>query len=134
MTEQAPLTETRRVTIDALGATTDRNVSIAQAPFAGVVAGATFTPDANITGATSTKRTLTVENRGSDGSGTTVIGTLDFITGVNGVAYDELAFTLSATAANLVVAAEDVIALKETHASTGLANPGGLIELTFSRS
>ncbi len=128
-----PSQQTLRARIGSQIAAGTANATIGQAPFAGTVSGITFTPDAAITGATATKRTITLENRGQDGSGTTVIGTLDLITGVNPAAFDEFAFTLSGTPANLNVAADDVIAVKEAVTSTGTANPGGVIEVTFTR-
>lgn len=120
-----------RIIAQAASGTAD--ASIGEAEAAGTVTAVTFTPDANITGATATKRTITLENRGQDGSGTTVVATLDLVTGVNPVKHDEYAFTLSGTAANLNVAAGDVLVVKEAVTSTGTANPGGRIEVTISR-
>lgn len=128
-----PRTENRRALIGALTAATTADRAVDVAPFVGTVASVTFTPDAAITGATATKRTITLENRGQDGTGTTVIATLDLITGVNPAKHDEYAFTLSGTAANLNVAAGDVIAVKEAVTSTGTANPGGIVSIGYSR-
>lgn len=121
----------QRIIAQAASGTADAVIGEAAAP--GTVTTVTFTPDANITGATATKRTITLENRGQDGSGTTVVATLDLITGVNPVKHDEYAFTLSGTAANLNVVAGDILAVKEAVTSTGTANPGGRIEVTISR-
>jgi hypothetical protein len=105
------------------------------ASFDGVLSAASFVPNAAITGNDTNKFTLTIVNKGQAGSGTTVMATLDFANASNGVAYDEKAFTLSATAANLVVASGDVIACVSTHTGgTGLANPGGHVVATFVAS
>lgn len=120
-----------RIVSQIAAGTADASIGEAEAP--GTVTAVTFAPDANITGATATKRTITLENRGQDGTGTTVVATLDLITGVNPVKHDEYAFTLSGTPANLAVAAGDVLVVKEAVTSTGTANPGGRIEVTISR-
>lgn len=109
------------------------DVAVGEAPYDATVTSVTFTPDAAITGATATKRTITLENRGANGSGSTVIATLDLVTGVNPAKHDETAFTLSGTAANLLLTAGDVLALKEAVTSTGTANPGGRLQVTFAR-
>lgn len=106
---------------------------IGEAPEDGTVSNVTFTPDAAITGATATKRTITLVNRGQDGTGNTVIATLDLITGVNPAAGDEYDFTLSGTPANLNVAAGDMLAVAEAVTSTGTANPGGLVQVEIAR-
>lgn len=133
MPASAPLTRVNKTKIPSQIAAGTANATITEAPFVGTVTGATFTPDAAITGATATKRTITIENRGQDGLGTTVIGTLDFVTGTNAAAFDELAFTLSVVANATNVAEGDIIACKEAVTSTGTANPGGMVEVTFTR-
>ncbi|HEX8781158.1 MAG TPA: hypothetical protein VF728_08345, partial [Nocardioides sp.] len=103
-------------------------------PFAGTVTGASFTPEANITGNTTETRTLTIVNKGADGDGTTVVATLAFTTGVNATDFNESAFTLSAVADATDVAAGDILAFASTHGgSTGLADPGGLVQVEITR-
>lgn len=133
MPASGPKTQTISARIIAQTAATTANATIGEAANPGTVTAVTFTPDAAITGATATKRTITLENRGQDGTGTTVIATLDLITGVNPAAFDEYAFTLSGTPANLNVAQGDILAVKEAVTSTGTANPGGRIEVSISR-
>jgi hypothetical protein len=106
---------------------------IGDCPEDATVSGVVYTPDAAATGATATKRTYTLVNRGQDGTGSTVIATFDGITGANLVAGDDKAFTLSGTAANLNVSAGDVLAIAEAVTSTGTANPGGEITVTLAR-
>ena len=133
MPSSAPKSITISSRINSQIAAGTADAAIGEAPFAGTVSAVTFTPDAAITGATATKRTMTLENRGQDGSGTTVIATLDFITGVNGVKHDESAFTLSVVANALNVVQGDILALKEAVTSSGTVNPGGRLEITISR-
>jgi hypothetical protein len=47
---------------------------------------------------------------------------------------DETAIPLSGTPANLVVAAGDELQWQSTHVGTGIADPGGRVEVTFNRS
>lgn len=130
----APLTRVIQSTLPALGAAVAGDQVVGEAPFTGTVTGVTFTPEANITGDSTNTRTFTLQNKGQAGSGTTVIATLAFTTGNNAVMFDEKAFTLSGTAANLNVTDDDILVVVETVAGSGLANPGGRIEVTFSRS
>lgn len=133
MSNSAPLTTSVKAKIVAQAASGTADAAVAEAPFAGTISAATFTPDAAITGATATKRTMTLENRGQAGAGTTVIATLDFITGVNATKHDEIDFTLSVVANATNVVTGDILVCKEAVTSTGTANPGGTIEVTFSR-
>lgn len=114
-------------------ATTTESVEVADE--AGALSGATYTPDAAITGAASpASRTLTIINKGQAGLGAVVMATLAFVGGVNGVAFDEKAFVLSAVAGALNVVAGDIIAVQSAPVGgTGLADPGGHVKLTFAR-
>jgi hypothetical protein len=134
MTDTAPLTRTIHTQVDAATLTTDTQSVLGEVPFAGTISKATYVPAAAITGANTNNRALTVTNRGQDGSGTTVVATLAFTSGVNGVKDDALAITLSATPANLVVAAGDVLTVDSVHAGTGIAEPGGDFVVEITRS
>jgi hypothetical protein len=134
MPDSAPLVRKLTTTLPALTAGTAGDQTLGEAPYAGTVSDVSFTPEAAITGDNTNKRTFTLVNKGQAGSGSTVIATLDFVTGVNGVAFDEKQFTLSGTAANLVVASGDILAVVEAVAGTGLANPGGLVQVEITRS
>lgn len=134
--EGAPFTQSiqARVAAVAAGSDLESNV-VGDVPFAGVVSGVNYIPDTVLTGANTDTRTLVLVNKGQSGAGTTVVATKAFTAGVNAPADDSTAITLSATAANLVVAAGDVLAWQSTHAgSTGLADPGGVVEVQLSRT
>jgi hypothetical protein len=130
----APLVRSGQATIPALGAAVAGDQTVGEAPFDGTVTSVTFTPEAAITGDNTNTRTMTLVNKGQAGAGTTVVATLAFTTGVNGVAFDEKAFTLSVVAGATTVAESDILVVVEAVAGTGLANPGGRIEVTYSRS
>lgn len=130
---QAPLVATRSANVAALGATADASPVVCEAPFAGSVSRVGYVPVSAITGANTNTRTLTVTNRGQDGTGTTNVATLALTSGVNAAADDEKAITLSGTAGHLTVAAGDVLTFDSTHASSGLADPGGSVVIEFTR-
>ncbi|KAA6216394.1 hypothetical protein [Streptomyces filamentosus] len=112
----------------------DDDTVLGQAPFAGVVTSVQYVPEAAITGAATNNRTVSLVNKGQAGSGTTTVASLTFDNGVNAAANDEKAITLSGTAANLVLAAGDTLQWRSIHVATGIADPGGVVRITISRS
>lgn len=101
-------------------------------PRDGTVSAVTFTPVSAVTGANTNTRVVSLVNKGSAGSGTTVIATLQFDSGVNASAAVPKTITLSATAANLNVTAGDVLVWTSVHVGTGIADPGGLVSVSTS--
>lgn len=130
----APLVRTIQATIPALGAAVAGDQVVGEATFDGTVTAFTFTPEAAITGDSTNTRTLALQNRGQAGVGAAVVATLAFTAGNNGVAFDEKSFVLSVVAGATTVVEGDILVVVETVAGTGLANPGGRVEVTFSRS
>ena len=131
----APLVRKFETTLPATAAASDYDQALGEAPFACTLTAASFTPEANITGNTTETRTLTIVNKGSDGNGTTVMATLAYTTGVNATDFNEQAFTLSAVDGATTAAEGDIIAVASTHGgSTGLADPGGLVQVELTRS
>jgi hypothetical protein len=98
----------------------------------GTVSAVTYTTVTAITGANTNTRSVTLVNKGQDGSGTTTIATLQFNSGVNTTAGNETTITLSGTAANLDVAAGDVLQWQSAAVGTGIADPGGLVNVTIA--
>lgn len=134
MSDQSPLVRTLQANVPAVGAAADGDQTIGEAPFAGTVTAVTYTPEANITGANTDTRTLTLVNKGADGNGTTVVATLALTSGVSASDFDEKTMTLSVVADATDVAQGDILAFVSTHAgSTGLADPGGLVEVEITR-
>lgn len=135
MPDSAPLVRKLQATIPATAAAADYDQSLGEAPFACTVTSVTYTPEANMTGADAESRTLTLVNKGVDGNGTTVVATLAFTNGINGSDFDEKAFTLSAVAGATTVAEGAILAVVSTHVgTTGLADPGGLVQVELTRS
>jgi len=135
MSMKAPLVTTIRVPVAAVIAASDLTSPIGIAPFAGTVTGVRYIPTSVLTGADTNSRTANVYNRGQAGAGTTVVASKAFTAGVNAPANDGTDITLSGTGANLVVAAGDALDWESLHVGgTGLADPGGLVEVDITRS
>jgi hypothetical protein len=132
--EAAPLIQYVGVPVASTSAGTDAS-GLTVAPFAGTLSAASIISLTTLTGANTESRTLQVFNRGQAGSGTTLMASKAFTSGVNATAEDETSLTLSATAADLVVAAGDVVEVKSLHVgATGLAGTQLLGRLGFTRT
>lgn len=110
----------------------DLNTVAFIAPRAGTVTAVTYSTVTAITGANTNTRSVTLVNKGQTGVGTATVATLQFDSGINTIAADEKAITLSATPANLIVAAGDVLQWQSLHLATGIADPGGLVAVTIA--
>lgn len=112
---------------------TAQAIILGRAPKAGVLTAAAIMPVGAVANDAANIRTWTIQNRGQVGTATTVMATFSTLTGAEGalVAYDEKAFTLSATPANLVVATGDIIAVLETTGGTGATHAGARFTATF---
>jgi hypothetical protein len=133
--EAAPFSAVVSIPVAAAAAAADDAGNYVVAPFAGVLSAAEIIPAATLTGANTESRTVQVHNRGQAGAGTTLMASKAFVSGVNAPIEDATSLTLSATAADLVVAAGDVIEVTSLHVgATGLAGPEFLARLTFGRT
>jgi hypothetical protein len=112
----------------------DATIPVGVSPFAGVVTAVQYIPSATITGAATNNRTLSVVNKGQAGGGSTSVATIGFGNGTNATGFVNTTVPLSGTAANLEVAAGDVLAFASVHVGTGIADPGGEVRVTISRS
>lgn len=131
MADTAPYVRTLEETVPAAAATAAQDTVVGEAPFAGTVTSVTLTPEAGITGAATNFRTYRLVNRGTGGAGTTVVASLAFDAAtVTAAAYDERELPLTANAA---VAEGDILVLDEVVAGTGLASPGGRVQITVNR-
>jgi hypothetical protein len=113
-------------TVQAVAQAVSADEPIVIAPYAGTVEGVTYTPTSAITGADTNTRQVQLLN------GATVVATLQFDSGIDGAANAEKAITLSGTAANLIVAAGDVLQWDSNAIGAGLADPGGRVEVEIS--
>ena len=135
MSMKAPLVSTTRVPVGSVIAASDLTSPLGIAPFAGTITGVRYIPTSVLTGADTNSRTLAVYNRGQAGAGTTKAAEKAFTSGVNAPANDATDITLSGTGANLVVAAGDALDWESLHVGgTGLADPGGVVEVDITRS
>lgn len=104
-----------------------------RAEYAGVVTSVTYVPSALVTGAATNNRTVSVVNRGQDGSGSTVVASLNFAAGINAAAFDEKPITLSVVANATTVAEGDVLEARSAAVGTGIAEPGSTVFVEISR-
>lgn len=119
-------------TVPGLGAAVAGDQVVGEAPYSGRVTAVTYTPEAAITGADTNNRTVALVNKGQAGAGSTVVASLTFADDTDAVAFDEEALTLSAVAGATRVAKGDVLAWVETVAGTGLASPGGHVQVEIA--
>ena len=96
------------------------------APIACTVTGVTLVPETAITGHATNYATLSLENKGAAGTGTTEVASFAFDTPTTDdvVAFDGKALTLSATPANLDLALGDVVSIKKAIAAAGMVLDG----------
>jgi hypothetical protein len=134
MADEAPYTSSRHVATAAVSGGADANTPVFVAPFAATVTSVQYVTPSAITGADTNSRTVSLINKGAAGSGSTAVATLALVSGVNTVAYVPKAITLSGTAANLVLAAGDVLNWNSLHVGTGIADTGGLVVVSYSRN
>ena len=129
------LTRTIRAKVPAVATGTTAEVAIGRNDLGGVatVTAVRWITDATLTGANTNTRSITVSRRTAGGTAT-VIATLQFNSGTNATAYASTPITLSGTAANLDVPANDIITMTSTAVGTGLADPGGTIEVDLQRA
>lgn len=129
----APTGASRQMSVGPVAtAGNDLSTELLVVPSDGTVTSVTYIPVSTITGAATNNRTVSLVNKGQSGGGSTVVATLTFDVGINATGSDEKAITLSATPANLNVSAGDVLLWQSTHVGTGIADPGGLVNLTIS--
>lgn len=131
-TGQAPLKKRFYLRNPDLAAGSSDELIVCTAPFAGTLTEAYYIPEAAITGADTNTRKLTVYNRKTDNSGTAVMAQLQFNSGVNAGAKQRKTIPLGA-AVDRTVAEGDVITFASDAVGTGLADPGGTVELVFDR-
>lgn len=113
---------------------TDDEFVVGEAPFAGVVIGVSYTTDANIAGHASNNRVFSLINAGAAGTGTTSVATITSNASNSFTAYAEKHLTISDTAANRAVAEGDILKFKSDAQASGVADPGGVVQVTIWRS
>ncbi len=128
----APLVAKLKEDLPGVGAAVAQDQVVGEVPFAGSVSSVSYTAEATMTGQATNFRTLRLLNKGQAGAGAVVVASLAFSSGaVIATAFDELAITLTATTG---VVEGDILAWDETVAGTGLASPGGSVQIEISRT
>lgn len=122
---------TIRAAVAAVAIATDGFTLIGRVRAAGKVASVTFYPNAAVSGAVTNNRRYRLYNR-TTGGGTVLIADLTLVNAVDLVAKTAKAITLTVTAADLNVAAGDLLEWKSDHNGTGIADPGGIVEVVIT--
>jgi hypothetical protein len=135
-TGAAPFTPSVQAVMPPVATGADLELPVYQNNTGGVVTvtSITYTTVAAITGAVTNTRTFNVFNRKGDNTGVALVATLAMVNAVNTVQNVPKTIVLSATPANLDLAAGDVLTLQSLHVGTGIADPGGLVQVTVSRA
>lgn len=113
----------------AVAAGADETLVVGKAPFTGSIASVVYYPAAAIVGADTNSRTFNVIEGGAGGAGNTNIGSVAMTNGVNATAEEPLNIPVTTPAVN----SGDEIELQSQHVGTGIADPGGLVVVTFTR-
>ena len=131
-TNQIMGTHKVRARIPAQGtANTDEAYSLLEAEDNITIVGARIIWDAAITGAATNHVAFGVVNKGDDATGTAAVTAVKaYDNGVNAAAFVPEELTLGTEAARKV-AAGDVVVLARTTPGTGLATPGGVVEIDY---
>lgn len=112
----------------------DGYLAIFRAPFDGVVTAGKFMPSGNITGNDTNRRDLDLVRWNAAGVGGNTVAKIDFISGVDAEAQSEIDFTLQGDIDNQTIAEGEYLHLVSDAVASGVADPGGLIVVTFERS
>ena len=110
-------------------AATDYNWPVWSPAAKAVVTAVKFVPRLAVTADPTNNTIYTLTNKVA-GAGSTSVATRTWAAG-NSVASTPESFTLSGTAANLLVGAGDNIEVVKTHGGTGLVIPDGLLIITY---
>lgn len=99
-------------------------------PWNATITGLTWVPGAAVTANGTNYATISVRNRGSNGSGSVVPASRSYAA-TNSTAQVAEVLTLSSTATDLQPAAGDVMTIGVAHTGSGLLVPAGLVQVTF---
>ncbi len=134
MPDQSPLVRNLEHVVPAATIAASAETDLSEAPFAGTVTKVDYVAATAVTGADTNSRTVVLVNKGAAGSGTTVVATKAFTSGVNAAADTPTAVTLSVVANATTVAAGDVLVWQSNAVGTGLVDPGGMAHIEITRS
>lgn len=120
-------------TAASLGASIGGAQAICVAEYAGTVTSVSYVPTRDITGTTTDYRTISLINKGTDGTGATVVATFAFDSNADsGTAQSPT--TLAIVAASDDVSDGEVLAASSYASNgTGLSDPGGVMVVEITR-
>ena len=114
----------------AADATEDWTVFVA--PCAGLIRKLSWVPNADVTGAATNHFSISFVNKGTDGNGSTAVGsTVTYDNGTNATDFNEVYCLNPATTSAATVRKDEVIAFRRTKVGTGLAMPEGAVVVEF---
>jgi hypothetical protein len=129
-TGEHPHQQVIRVRVPAVGtAGNDSEVVIGAATYTGHISAVKYFPDTTQNGANTDSRTISIQNK----TASKVPASLALTSGVNLTADTAKTITLSSTATDYDTTAGDVLTFKSLHVGNGIADPGGLVEVTLER-
>lgn len=108
------------VLIPAIGAGTEDEIPVFTAPVDCTIKNVGIVPENAITGADTNYMTLAFVNKGSDGTGTSSMGSVDFTAGEDVAAFDYKDF---GDLTNTGLDAGDTVTIKKSEAGTGMDMP-----------
>lgn len=128
-----PLTRRYGVSVQPVGTTADTLTLVDSVYEAETVSSVLYIPQGAVTGAATNNRAFTLYNR-STGAGTVAVATLSLVSGTNLSDNVPKAITLSTASGALLLAAGDVLEWESLHVLTGLADPGGRVNVNTTRT
>lgn len=129
-----PLQRRYHANVQPVGTTASTLTPVDSAVEAETVSSVSYIPTSAQAGAATNNRTLTLFNRGTAGTGTVTVASLQLVSGVDLADNVAKAITLSTTSANLLLAAGDVLEWSSVAVSTGIPDPGGVVKVTTTRT
>lgn len=112
-------------------ATSTETIACFHSPTRALLSGVGWVPNAAVTGQATDYTNLNVINKGTDGSGSTEIGNVDFANLQNAAACDKLAIYAPAAGSELQMSEGTVISVQAEKVVNGLALPSGTLVFTF---
>jgi hypothetical protein len=113
------------------------SISADWAPWGVQVLAVRYTPVTVVTGVNTNTRKLEVWNRGPGGAGTGVMASKQFDSGVNAPALSDTPITVLAAGVGTpqlpAALPGDTLTARSIHVGTGIADPGGLVEVDVAR-
>lgn len=128
---KVPTTRVASARLAAVSAGSTGEWAVFKAPEACEITAAYIVVDSAITGTDTNYMTLSIVDKGDDGSGTTAIASVDFTAGTDAAAFD--ATSLGTLGSAKTLAAGDVVSFKKAEAGTGMDMPNLLVVIEYKK-